>query len=250
MEFYPAIDLRRGRCVRLVEGDYDRETTYSDDPVAVAQSFQAAGARWVHVVDLDAARTGRPANRAVVSRIVRAVAGGSLLVQTGGGIRTVDDAEELLAAGVARVVLGTAVLEQPELLADIASRWPGRVAVGLDHRDGEVRVRGWTESGGRLVADLVPEVVADGAAAAIVTDIGRDGRLQGPDVTGLAALLSATGAPIIASGGVRDIHDIRALARIAAPGGPGLAGVIAGRAIYEGRLDVGAALAECSGGPR
>ncbi len=250
MEFYPAIDVRGGRCVRLVEGDFQRETTYSDDPVAVARSFEAAGARWVHVVDLDGALSGQPANRDVVVRIARALAGGPLRVQAGGGIRDVDDAEELLAAGVARVVLGTAVLDRPDLLPEIVARWPGRAAVGLDHRDGELRVRGWTEGGGRLVADLVPGVVAAGAAAVIVTDIGRDGRLQGPDVDGLAALLHATGAPIIASGGVRDTDDIRALAGITAPGGTGLTGVIAGRAIYEGRLDVRAALAECSAGPR
>jgi phosphoribosylformimino-5-aminoimidazole carboxamide ribotide isomerase len=245
VELYPAIDLRDGRCVRLVEGDFARETAYSDDPVAVARSFQAAGARWIHVVDLDGARTGQATNRAVVARITGALNEETVQVQAGGGIRSLDDAEELLSAGVARVVLGTAALERPDLVAEIAARWPDRVAVGLDHRDGEVRIRGWTEGAGRLVAELVPEAVAAGAAAVIVTDIARDGRLNGPDVEGLAALLAQTGAPIIASGGVRDLGDVQALARMRDPKGQGLAGVIAGKAIYEGRLDVAAGVAEC-----
>ena len=245
MEFYPAIDLRDGRCVRLVEGDFARETAYSDDPVAVARSFQAAGARWIHVVDLDGARTGRAGNRAVVARIAAALEGGAVRIQAGGGVRSFNDADALLSAGVARVVLGTAALQRPELVAEIAARWPDRVAVGLDHRHGEVRIRGWTEGAGRLVAELVPEAVAAGAAAVIVTDIARDGRLNGPDVDGLAALLGQTGAPIIASGGVRDLDDVRALARMRVPGGQALAGVIAGKAIYEGRLDVGAGVAAC-----
>jgi phosphoribosylformimino-5-aminoimidazole carboxamide ribotide isomerase len=246
VELYPAIDLRGGRCVRLVEGDFARETTYSDDPVAVACAFLDAGARWIHVVDLDGARTGLPANRGVVRRIADAARGRSARVQTGGGIRTVEDAEELRAAGVARVVLGTAAVERPQLIAEIAGGWPGGVAVGLDHRHGEVRVRGWTEGGGRRVAEIVPEAITAGAAAVIVTDIARDGRLSGPDLAGLAELLAGTGAPIIASGGVRDLADVRDLARLATTGGQRLAGVVAGKAIYEGGLDVRAALAECA----
>ncbi len=246
MDLYPAIDLRGGRCVRLVEGDFARETAYSDDPVAVARAFQAAGARWIHVVDLDGARTGLPVNREVVGRIAAAVAALGVRVQAGGGVRSADDAEALRAAGVARVVLGTAAVERPQLVAEIAGRWPGGVAVGLDHRDGEVRVRGWTEGGGRRVAEIVPEAIGAGAAAVIVTDIARDGRLGGPDLVGLSDLLAGTEAPIIASGGVRDLADVRALARITTTGGRRLAGVIAGKAIYEGDLDVGAALAECS----
>jgi phosphoribosylformimino-5-aminoimidazole carboxamide ribotide isomerase len=246
VDLYPAIDLREGRCVRLVEGDFARETAYSDDPVAVARAFQAAGARWIHVVDLDGARTGLPVNREVLGRIARAVQADGVRVQAGGGVRSGVDAEELRQYGVARVVLGTAAVEQPHLVAEIAGRWPGGVAVGLDHRHGQVRVRGWTEDGGRRVADIVPEAIAAGAAAVIVTDIARDGRLRGPDVDGLSDLLARTGAPIIASGGIRDLADVRALARLATTGGRGLAGAIAGKAIYEGSLDVGAALAECS----
>jgi phosphoribosylformimino-5-aminoimidazole carboxamide ribotide isomerase len=234
VDLYPAIDLRGGRCVRLVEGDFEQETVYGDDPVAVAKSFEAAGAGWVHVVDLDAARTGDPVNRDVVARIASSV---GLAVQAGGGVRTVEAAAVLLESGVARVVLGTAAVSRPELVAQIATRWPGQVAVGLDHRHGEVRVQGWTQGGGRRVVDLVPEAMAAGAAAVIVTDIGRDGRLEGPDVEGLDELLRETGAPIIASGGVGGLDDVRVLAQLT-----GLAGVIAGKAIYEGRLDVAAAV--------
>ena len=211
MEFFPAIDLRAGRCVRLVEGDFGQETVYGDDPVAVAESFVAAGARWIHVVDLDAARTGDPINRPVVAQIAGRI-GVAARVQAGGGVRTADDAGWLLAAGVARVVVGTAAVENPEVVSEIARRWPGGVAVGLDHRNGEVRLKGWTEAGGRQVLDLVGEVSAAGASAVIVTDISRDGRLSGPDVDGLSGLLAATPTPIIASGGIGGIEDVRRLA--------------------------------------
>jgi phosphoribosylformimino-5-aminoimidazole carboxamide ribotide isomerase len=238
MELYPAIDLRDGHCVRLVEGDFGAETVYGSDPLAVAVTFAAAGARWIHVVDLDAARTGEPVNRAVVGRIA-AVVGPGVQIQAGGGVRSVGDADELLSAGVARVVVGTAAVERPALVGEMAARWPGRVAVGLDHRGGEVRVRGWTTGAGLRVTDLVPAAVAAGAAAVIVTDISRDGRLAGPDVPGLGQLVADTGAPIIASGGVRDLADLRALA------GLGLVGAIAGTALYEGTLDLASALAAC-----
>ena len=246
MDLFPAIDLRGGRCVRLVEGDFDRETVYGDDAVAVAREFASAGARWIHVVDLDAAKTGDPLNRPVVASIAEAV-GPAVSVQTGGGVRSLDDAAELIGAGVARVVLGTAAVENPGLVSEMAARWPGRVAVGIDHRDGRVRSRGWTEDAGRDVRSVVGEAVASGAAAVIVTDISRDGRLQGPDVEGLSDLLSGTGAPIIASGGVSGLDDIEALAAVRVPGAPGgsfnaLSGVIVGRAIYEGRVDVREAL--------
>ncbi len=243
MDLYPAIDLRGGRCVRLVEGDFELETTYGDDPAAVASSFVAAGVRWIHVVDLDAARTGAPVNRSPVAGIVSVAAQAGVRVQAGGGVRSLRDAAALLDAGVARVVVGTAAIENPDLVRQIAARWPGQVAVGLDHRGGEARIRGWTEATGRQVADLVPAVVAAGAAAVIVTDIRRDGRLAGPDLEGLSDLLARTGGPIIASGGVRDVDDIRALLALGAATGPGLIGVIAGKAIYEGRLDVAATVA-------
>ena len=239
MEVFPAIDLRHGKCVRLVEGDFERETVYGDDPVATARTFAQAGARWIHVVDLDAAKTGEPVNRPVVAAIVEAV-GEQVKVQTGGGVRSVDDARDLLERGVARVVVGTAAVENPGLVGEMSRRWPGRVAVGIDHRDGSVRLRGWTEDSGVTVEQLVNDVVAAGATAVVVTDIARDGRLEGPDSDGLASLLEATGAPIVASGGVSRIDDIEALARISAAGRR-LEGVIVGRAIYEGRVDVRAA---------
>jgi phosphoribosylformimino-5-aminoimidazole carboxamide ribotide isomerase len=246
VDLYPAIDLRDGRCVRLVEGDFGRETVYGDDPVDVARRFASAGARWIHVVDLDAARTGDPVNRPIVERIAGAMGRVGVRVQTGGGVRSLAAASGLLEAGVSRVIIGTAAVENPQLVAEVSSHWPGQVAVGLDHRDGEVRVRGWTEGGGRQVQDLVPPLVSAGASAVIVTDIARDGRLAGPDISGLASLLAATGAPIIASGGVGNLEDVRSLASM-----PGLIGVIAGKAIYEGRLDVAEAVAvisELSGG--
>ncbi len=243
MDLYPAIDLRAGRCVRLVEGDFNLETTYGDNPAAVAATFVAAGARWIHVVDLDAARTGNPLNRPVVAAIVEVAGRAGVRVQVGGGVRTLEDAAALLDAGVARVVVGTAAIEDPGLVGRIAGRWPGRVAVGLDHRGQELRTRGWTEATGRRLMDLVPEVVAAGAAAVIVTDISRDGRLAGPDHEGLSELLTATGAPILASGGVRDLDDVHSLADIGADTGRTLIGVIAGKAIYEGRLDVAATVA-------
>jgi phosphoribosylformimino-5-aminoimidazole carboxamide ribotide isomerase len=237
VDLYPAIDLRGGRCVRLVEGDFSQETVYGDDPVAVARSFAAAGARWVHVVDLDAARTGDPVNRPVVASIAAAVGPEGVRVQTGGGVRTLADAAALIEAGVARVVIGTAAVQDPDLVGTAAARWPGQVAVGLDHRGGEVRLRGWTEGAGRTVEELVPAAVAAGASAVIVTDISRDGRLVGPDTEGLERLVEKTGAPVIASGGVGSLADVRALAAV-----PGLLGVIAGKAIYEGRLDVAEAV--------
>jgi phosphoribosylformimino-5-aminoimidazole carboxamide ribotide isomerase len=236
VDFYPAIDLLGGRCVRLVEGDFSRSTEYSTDPVEVAMGFAGAGARWVHVVNLDAARSGRPTNRTAIA----AIAATGLLVQAGGGIRSIGDAEELFDLGVARVVVGTAVVEEPGVVEEMAGRWPGRVAAGVDHRGGEVRVRGWTEGSKLRVPDAVAAAVRAGACAVVVTDISRDGRLLGPDVAGLRELV--TQAPIIASGGVRHLSDLRDLVAL----GPGLVGVIAGRAVYEGTLDVAKAVALCS----
>ncbi|MDQ6784399.1 MAG: HisA/HisF-related TIM barrel protein [Actinomycetota bacterium] len=241
MDLYAAIDLRGGQCVRLVEGDFGRETIYHGDPLALARSFAAGGAPWIHIVDLDAARTGDPVNRATIVAMAASV---TVPVQTGGGVRSMADAEALLSAGVTRVVIGTAAVERPRLVGEIAERWPGRVAVGLDHRRGEVRLRGWLADGGRRVADMVPEAVASGAAAVVVTDISRDGRMGGPDVVGLAGLLEATGAPLVASGGVSSLDDLRVLAGVRA-GGLGLEGVIVGKALHEGTFDVASAVAAC-----
>ncbi len=242
MELFAAIDLLGGRAVRLVEGDFDSQTVYSEDPVEVARGFATAGAPWVHVVDLDAARTGDPVNRGVIGQIVASV---TVAVQVGGGVRTVEDAAALFALGVTRVVVGTAAVSSPEVLAAVCERWPGRVAVGLDHRNGEVRLRGWAEPGGRTVRELIPEVVAAGAAAVIVTDISRDGRLSGPDVVGLAGLLEETGAPLVASGGISCADDLRLLSAVRCRG-IGLAGAVVGKALYEGRIGVAEAVAACS----
>jgi len=234
VDLYPAIDLRDGKCVRLVQGDYSQETVYGGDPVAVAQEFEEDGAPWIHVVDLDAARTGRPENREVVTQIA---AGVGVPVQSGGGIRDEFSAEALLDLGVARIVIGTAALEQPKLVRRLAHRHPGRIAVGLDARDGEAAVRGWTEGSGVTVLEAIGWFADAGVAAFIVTDIARDGMLTGPDVTGLAKVLETTNAEVIASGGVGSIDDLLTLAGLEA-GGRRLAGVIVGKAIYEGVFSV------------
>lgn len=234
-ELYPAIDLRGGQVVRLVQGDYAAETVYGDDPVAVARSFAEQGATWIHVVDLDAARSGDPVNRPVVAAVAAAVAGVAA-VQTGGGVRSIDDARALADAGVTRVVMGSAAVRDPALVARVAEIVP--VAVGLDHRDGELAVHGWTEASGVRLDEALGRFPT--AAAFVITDIGRDGMLAGPDVAGLAAAVGATDVPVIASGGVATLDDIAELVAI-----DGLAGVITGRALYEGRFTVAEAVALC-----
>lgn len=242
MDLYPAIDLRGGRCVRLYQGDYAQETVYADDPVAQARAFADAGAPWIHVVDLDGARSGAPAHTEVIGAIATAV---DVPVQTGGGIRDEATAERLFAGGVARVVLGTVALEQPELVARLAARHP--VAVGLDARAGDVAVRGWEEASGRSVLDVARQFEAAGIAALIVTDIGRDGTLEGPDVDGIGAVLGATSVDVIASGGVGTLADLERLRALEA-GGRRLSGAIVGRALYEGTFTLADALATCEGG--
>jgi len=242
VELFPAIDLRGGRCVRLYQGDYDRETAYGTDPVAVAQAFAAAGASWVHVVDLDAARTGVAENREVVGEIARAVAPGTA-VQAGGGIRDHAAAEALWAAGVTRVVLGTAAVENPTLVRELASEHP--VAVGLDIRGGEVAVRGWTEGSGRTLGDVLAGYADAGVDAVVVTEIALDGTLAGPDLELFATVLEAPGGiDVIASGGVGTLAHIEALASLTA-GGRRLAGAIVGKALHDGAFTVGEAVAAC-----
>lgn len=233
--------------MRLEEGDFARETVYSADPIDVARSFAAAGARWLHIVDLDAARTGKPAHRSVIAAITAEVHDSGVRVQASGGVRSMEDVGELVSAGVDRVVIGTAAVENATLVSSASSKWPGRVAVGLDHRDGQVWVRGWVSGSGLRVADLGAAAAEAGASAVIVTDISRDGVMTGPDLSGLQSLLQAGGVPIIASGGVSSLDDIKALAGLEAQGRR-LEGVIAGRAIYEGRLDVPAAVRLLSSG--
>jgi phosphoribosylformimino-5-aminoimidazole carboxamide ribotide isomerase len=232
VDLYPAIDLLGGRVVRLRKGDFADETAYGIDPLAVARDFADAGTRWIHVVDLDAARSGDPVNRDVVAAIVQAVRG-SASIQTGGGVRSIDDVRDLAAAGVERVVMGSAAVADPELVdraAEILS-----VAVGLDHRDGEVAVHGWTTGSGLSVEDAFARFPA--AAAFVVTDIARDGMLEGPDLDGLERAIGLTSAPVIASGGVSSLDDVAALAQLG-----GLGGIITGKALYEGRFGVADAI--------
>ena len=236
MQLFPAIDLLDGRAVRLYQGDYDRETIYNDDPVAQAEVFAAEGAQWIHVVDLDAARTGAPRNREVIAAIAAAV---DVPIQTGGGVRSVEAADALFDAGVARVVIGTAALEEPELVAALARRVP--VAVGLDARGREVAVRGWEQGSGRDLLDVARGFADVGVEALIVTEIGRDGTLEGPDLEGLGEVLEATELPVIASGGVGTIADLVALDGLRSAGRR-LSGAIVGRALYEGAFTLRGAL--------
>ena len=239
MDLYPAIDLRDGRCVRLTQGDFDRETVYGDDPVGQARVFADAGAPWIHVVDLDAARSGEPVNRAVVAAIAGSV---GTPVQTGGGVRDEEAAGALLEVGVSRVVIGTAALEQPELVHRLAGRWPGRVALGLDVRGAEVAVHGWAEGTGRQLLDVVREFEDSGVAAVVVTQIDVDGVGTGPDLDTYAELLAETELDVIASGGVGSLDHLRDLAALEV-GGRDLAGVIVGKALYDGAFTVDDALA-------
>jgi len=236
MELFPAIDLLGGRCVRLHQGDYDQETVYSEDPVEQALAFAEQGANWIHVVDLDAARTGEPVNRPVVGAIAEAVA---IPVQTGGGVRDGASARHLFDLGVTRVVIGTAALTNPDLVADLAQQH--RVAVGLDGRAGEIATDGWLVRSGRTVLDVARSFATAGVDAFVVTDISRDGTLAGPDLDGLAAMLAATETDVIASGGVGSLDDLRSLSDLRHRGRQ-LAGVIAGKAIYEGRFGVAEAV--------
>jgi phosphoribosylformimino-5-aminoimidazole carboxamide ribotide isomerase len=235
MEILPAIDLREGKCVRLLQGDYDKQIDYSEDPVAVAQRFEAAGARWVHVVDLDGAREGTLRNLSTIERMLRET---QLQMEVGGGLRDTRTIEELLRAGVSRCVVGTRALEDWDWFRELAHRedCQKRIALGLDARQGQLAVKGWTQQT-QETALQVAERVADWPLAAIIyTDIGRDGMLLGPNVEAIKILADFSRIPVIASGGVTDIEDVRRLAALP------LLGIVIGRAIYEGQLDVSEAV--------
>jgi phosphoribosylformimino-5-aminoimidazole carboxamide ribotide isomerase len=236
MDLYPAIDIRGGTVVRLLHGDYDQETEYRDDPVAVAREFADAGARWIHVVDLDAARDGGNPNLPIVAAIAAAVA---IPVQTGGGVRSLREATARFDAGVARVVVGSAAVEHPELVDELAAVYAGKIAIGLDARGSDVATHGWTRATGADLVDMARRFDRPGVGALVVTEIGRDGTLTGPDVVQLASVLDAVNVPVIASGGVGTLADLTQLDRR-------LAGVIVGRAIYEQRFTVQEAIAACS----
>lgn len=232
MILYPAIDLRGGRCVRLRQGSFDDETRYDDDPVSVAKRFALAGAGWIHVVDLDAAR-GQGSNRDTVRAIAAAV---DVPVQSGGGVRDLS----LIPEGIGRVVIGSmAINDRPAteaLLRDDA----GSVAIGVDHRGGLVATAGWEQTSDALVADVLAHYSPHGPAAFVITDISRDGMLAGPDLEGLRSAAASTDVPVIASGGVATLDDIRALRDT------GVAGVIVGKALYEGRFTVEEAIEACA----
>lgn len=247
MEFIPAIDLIEGQCVRLIQGDFDRQLSYGD-PMASAKEIESQGAGWLHLVDLDAARSRKGPNREVIKAICQSV---GLKVEVGGGIRSLADASELFEAGVNRVIIGTMAVENPELVDQVAQRYPGRVAVGLDYRrrDGrrEIALKGWVEGSGQDLFELLPSLVERGASAIISTDISRDGTFDGPDIDTLEQLLAysrTSGIEIIASGGVSGIDDLVELKGLSHKGVE-LFGVIAGRAIHDGRLNVGEAVALC-----
>ena len=234
---YPAIDLKAGEVVRLKRGEMDQATVYSADPAAQAASFAASGFGWVHVVDLDGAFVGKPANAAAVQAILAAVPG--LPVQLGGGIRDMATAEAWLAAGVARIILGSAAVKNPDFARAACRAFPGRVALGLDARDGFVATEGWAETSDITARDLALRFADAGAAAIIFTDIARDGMLTGSNVELTAELARAVPIPVIASGGLASVDDIVALRAV----GAGIAGAILGRALYDGRVDPQAALA-------
>jgi phosphoribosylformimino-5-aminoimidazole carboxamide ribotide isomerase len=235
MIIFPAIDLKGGQCVRLAEGDMDRATVYADDPAAQAALFRSAGATHLHVVDLDGAFAGDSRNADGVKAALSGFGGGR--VQVGGGIRTAAHVEGWLAAGVWRVVMGTAALDNPDLVRGLAAEHPGCIVVAVDARDGLVATRGWADVSSLPVADLAKRFEDAGVAAVLFTDVGRDGMLKGVNVEATAALAAATSLPVIASGGVASIADIHALM-----GKPGIEGVITGRALYDGRLDLAEAI--------
>jgi phosphoribosylformimino-5-aminoimidazole carboxamide ribotide isomerase len=250
MELLAAIDLVEGGAVRLVQGDFARQTDYGS-PLDVARAYMDGGARWLHLVDLDAARTGDPVNRPVIAALAAAAGARGVRVEASGGVRTAADVAELLEAGADRVVLGTVVLEDPAFAIDSARRHPGAVAVGVDYRRGEdgsllAASRGWLESSGQLVADVLGALAGEPIAAAVVTAIDRDGTLTGPDLEGLAEVFEATQADVVASGGVSSADDLRALAALRAADGRRLAGVVVGRALLDGRVGMEEGIAACA----
>ncbi|MHB8438844.1 MAG: 1-(5-phosphoribosyl)-5-[(5-phosphoribosylamino)methylideneamino]imidazole-4-carboxamide isomerase [Acidimicrobiales bacterium] len=243
MELFPAIDLRGAVAVRLSQGDFSREDRYGD-PLSLARRYADGGARWIHVVDLEAARTGHPADRALVLEIARTV---PCAVQSGGGVRSEHDVRTLLDGGVARVVMGTTAVSNPAVVHQIASVFPGQVAVGLDHRGGgsDVAVSGWEKGSGTSLREALAAVERAALGAVIVTTIEHDGMMAGPDLDTLATVLGWTRHEVVASGGVRDAEDLRRLNALEA-GGRRLAGAIVGRALVDGSLEIEEALAACA----
>jgi phosphoribosylformimino-5-aminoimidazole carboxamide ribotide isomerase len=230
---YPAIDIRGGRCVRLIEGDFARETAYDADPTNAARRWVDAGAEWLHVVDLDGAVEGTPVNRDAVKRIRAAVA---VPMQLGGGLRTLTDLEDLFAAGIDRAILGTVALRDPELVISAVARWGGRIAVALDARDGKLATDGWLGQTEARAVEVAQKLATAKVRHFIFTDISRDGTLAGPNLESLGELVQAVEAGVIASGGISSLKDIEAAAQ------SGASGAIIGRALYDGRIDLAEAI--------
>lgn len=237
MIIYPAIDIRGGRCVRLTEGRFDAETVFADDPAEMALKWAGMGAEFLHLVDLDGALAGEGKNVPVIERILQSV---NIPVQLGGGIRNLETIEKLLALGVTRLILGSAAVNNPQLVEEACKKYPGHIAVGIDAKNGEVAIEGWGKGSGVAATELAKKMAAYGVETIIYTDISRDGMLSGVNVEATAALARACGVPIIASGGVASLEDIR---RVKAVESDGVQGCIIGKAIYTGAVDLKAALA-------
>jgi len=241
MIILPAIDIKDGRCVRLYQGDYAKVTTYDDDPVQVALRWQEAGAQWLHVVDLDGARQGEPVNAELIGRIRAAT---MMHIEVGGGMRSLAYIEQVLNLGIERVILGTVVLANRPLLLEALQRWRERIVVGLDARDGFVATAGWYDTSQVKATELATELCALGVPRFIYTDIARDGLLQGPNLPAMAEMQRAASCPLIASGGVSSLDDLRALATL------DVEGVIVGKALYTGAIDLAEALRKTEQGER
>ena len=238
MQIYPAIDLRGGQCVRLRQGDYQQETVFGADPAAMARQWVEQGATYLHLVDLDGAKAGRPVNEASVRAIVQAA---GVPCQLGGGLRTEADIATALSWGVDRVIIGTKALQSPAWLAEMAGKFPGKIVLGIDARDGRVATQGWLDVSEMSALDLARSCAGLPLAALVYTDISRDGMLQGANVEAMAEMAAAVALPVIASGGVTTLDDVRRLKD------RGIPGCIVGRALYEGRLTLAEILAMISG---
>ena len=237
MIIYPAIDIRGGRCVRLTEGRFDAETVFADDPAEMSLKWAGLGAEFLHLVDLDGALAGEGKNVPVIQRILKSV---SIPVQLGGGIRNLETIEKLLSLGVNRLILGSAAVKNPQLVEEACKKYPGHIAVGIDAKNGDVAIEGWGQGSGVAATELAKKMASFGVETIIYTDISRDGMLSGVNVEATAALARACGVPIIASGGVASLDDIR---RVKAVEGDGVQGCIIGKAIYTGAVDLKEALA-------
>jgi len=241
MIVFPAIDIRGGKCVRLVEGRFDAETVFADNPLDMARRWVREGAEFLHVVDLDGALAGRPVNLEAVKNIARAI---NIPLQLGGGIRTMESIEAILASGVTRVILGSVAVKQPELVKQACEKFGDRIVVGIDARDGQAAVEGWGVSGGVGAEELAARMAAAGVARIIFTDISRDGTLTGVNLAATSNLAKAAGIPVIASGGVNSIKDISALKAVQADG---VEGVIIGKALYTGAITLAEAIRVANG---